>query len=68
MQVLLESENFTTEEEMSSSSNNVPDKMKMMSKPMFFISHRLDPGRKLVGFPGPVIQGGKDPDPIARYR
>ena len=67
MQVLLESENFTTEEEMSSSSNNVPDKMKMMSKPKN-ISHRLDPGRKLVGFPGPVIQGGKDPDPIARYR
>ena len=67
MQVLLESENFTTEEEMSSSSNNVLDKMKMMSKPKN-ISHRLDAGGKLVGFPGPVIQGGKDPDPIARYR
>ena len=67
MQVLLEPESFGTEEEMSSRSNNVPDKMKMMSKPKT-ISHRLDPGGKLVGFPGPVIQGGKDPDPIARYR
>ena len=67
MQVLLESENFTTEDEMSSSSNNVPDKMKMMSKPKN-ISHRLDAGGKLVGFAGPVIQRGGDPDPIARYR
>ena len=63
----MESENFTTEEEMSSSSNNVPDKMKMMSK-LKNISHRLDAGRKLVGLAGPVTQGGKDPDPIARYR
>ena len=67
MQVLLEPESFGTEEEKSSSSSNVPNKMKMMSKPKN-ISHRLDAGGKLVGFPGPVIQGGMDPDPIARYR
>ena len=67
MQVLLEPESFDTEEEKSSSISNVPNKMKMMSKPKN-ISHRLDAGGKLVGFTGPVIQGGKDPDPIARYR
>ena len=67
MQVLLEPESFGTEEEKSSSISNVPNKMKMMSKPKN-ISHRLDAGGKLVGFTGPVIQGGKDPDPIARYR
>ena len=67
MQVLLEPESFGTEEEKSSSISNVPNKMKMMSKPKN-ISHRLDPGGKLVDFPGPVIQGGMDPDPIARYR
>ena len=64
MQVLLESEN---EEEKSNSSNNVLYKMKMMSKPKN-ISQQIDAGGKLVGFPGPVIQGGMDPDPIARYR
>ena len=65
MQVLLEPENFGTEEERSKS--NIPHKIRMIGKPKN-ISHQLGAGRKLVGLTGPVIQGGEDPDPIARYR
>ena len=63
----MEAENFGTEEEKSSSSKFPSYQMKMMSKPKN-ISHRVrDAGRKVVGLAGPVIQGGEDPDPIARY-